>query len=114
MAECFNLKTALMDAKIMQTVWIFKNSYGTSHGDGGYTIVEASIDEIGWGTLPTGPFIPPTGEFYEINCVDKDNDEFCNWGITEDKPNTCPASCKSEKDWDDSNPNIGSLGLYEI
>jgi hypothetical protein len=39
--------------------------------------------------------------------VDKDNDGYCNWGISAEKPSTCPSFCKSQKDCDDSNPLKG-------
>lgn len=70
--------------------------------------------------IPLGPFTPPTNKAYwpenfnnQINCVDKDGDNFCNWGISDVKPSTCPSFCKHEEDWDDSNPNIGALGLQQ-
>ena len=64
-------------------------------------------------TVYKGPFVPPTNQSYwppgftgEINCTDNDNDTYCNWGISETKPSTCPAFCKDLKDLDDSNPSI--------
>jgi len=111
-----------------EIVWIFKNSWGTDIGEGGYIKSKAStinLGSVGYATefmspeQPQGPFIPPTDHSYwpvnfnnQISCIDKDNDGFCNWGISENKPTTCPASCKSEKDWDDSDPNIGAIGIY--
>lgn len=44
---------------------------------------------------------------YEINCVDKDGDNYCNWGISENKPYTCPSNRKAEKDCDDSDSSLG-------
>ncbi len=58
------------------------------------------------------PIIPPNGLNYQIKCVDKDNDGFCNWEISENKPSTGPSFCKAEKDWDDSDLNVGALDKY--
>lgn len=103
------------DTKSNGTYWIFKNSWGsdTEEGDGcfRYPVPIKEVEGIASVQALIKP-IPPTPKNYEINCVDKDNDGFCNWGISYDKPLTCPSSCKSEKDWDDSNSEIGALGLY--
>jgi len=103
------------DTKSDGTYWIFKNSWGsdTEEGDGcfRYKVPIKEVEGIAYVQALIKP-IPPTNRNYEINCVDKDNDGFCNWGITETMPNTCPNSCQLEKDWDDSNPEIGALGLY--
>ncbi|MFH1376529.1 MAG: C1 family peptidase [Candidatus Woesearchaeota archaeon] len=104
-----------------QTMWIFKNSRGLDDEENGYKTVTDRIDpkenryvidEINPGIIPLGPYVSPTGESYDILCVDKDNDNFCNWGITEVKPSTCPQECEFERDWDDSDSNTGALGLY--
>lgn len=87
--------------------WIFKNSWGVDWGENGYAKIDASLTNLGWGSLPLGPVIPPPGQSYQIACVDKDNDGYCNWGISENKPDVCPAFCKPQKDCDDSNPNLG-------
>ena len=100
--------------------WIFKNSFGSADGEGGYRKIQSSdVTFFGLLGLPLGPFIPPSDKSFwpagfsnKINCVDKDNDSFCNWGISKNKPSTCPASCKPEKDWDDSDSSIGSMGIY--
>ena len=85
-------------------IWIFNLGVGELNEQ------RKSIYDLSMLDVPLGPFIPPKGESYEINCVDKDNDNFCNWGTTNEKPLTCPSNCEDDKDWDDSNASIGALG----
>jgi len=45
----------------------------------------------------------------QIRCVDKDKDDYCSWGISDAKPLSCPVNCRSEKDCDDSNDELGGF-----
>src|SRR3989338_1852574 len=99
-----------------EIIWIFKNSWGADWGENWYGEMKGILEDILAGILLSGPFTPPTNHSYwpagfdnTIKCVDKDNDGYCNWGISEVKPSTCPVSCKPEKDCNDSNNKLGSF-----
>jgi len=94
------------------TGWIVKNSWGTTDWDDGYFSTAMTAPEFGVIGVVQGSVLPPAGTSYEIRCVDTDGDSFCQWGISEDKPATCPASCSAQPDWDDSDPAVGALGKY--
>lgn len=101
------------DENTGETIWSFKNSWGCRPGYDNYFRVKLRLQEMK-GVLFMGPFTPPEDKNYwpkgfdgTIKCYDKDGDGYCNWGITAQKPSTCPAGCKVEKDCDDSNPLIG-------
>lgn len=94
-----------------QDIWIFKNSWGADWGEDGYSKVILHENFIAEGYL--GPITPPTDQSYwpagfnnTINCEDLDQDGYCNWGISEQKPSTCPSTCGPERDCDDSNPDL--------
>jgi len=91
---------------------IYKNSYGPDWGEEGYgrllendhsVFYSLSSNPVNIRTPITIPWNPGLG----IQCTDNDNDNYCNWGISETKPSSCPSSCKSEKDCDDDNLNLG-------
>lgn len=92
--------------------WIFKNSWGETFEDRGYVTLNISGFPLREYYAFIGEVIPPISSNYSINCVDRDKDRFCNWGILENKPSTCSSSCKPEKDWDDSNSSIKALDTY--
>ncbi|MEM0360662.1 MAG: C1 family peptidase [Candidatus Diapherotrites archaeon] len=88
-----------------QIEWLFKDSTGLGSLESGYYRII-----MPWGFRYAYTVLPPIsigGNEIQPQCFDFDKDGYCNWGLSEKKPSSCPASCKEEKDCDDSNPALG-------
>ncbi|GEM_PF-7112137 len=97
------------DANTGKFYVIFKNSWGTGWGESGYGntyITEDSLADKTYEFYAVDPFFtPPAGTTVNVLCVDRDNDNYCNWGIGP-RPDSCPEACVAAEDFDDSDPSI--------
>ncbi|QTA87562.1 C1 family peptidase [Desulfonema magnum] len=128
LGHAMNLVGFKKDPNDGRTIWIFKNSWGKGWGaeaglkqyggsqwgeyweqgyaENGYAYIKLNMDNFSMNTNAVKhPII--TSKSRQIQCVDNDEDGYCNWGISEEKPETCPDSCKPEKDCDDSDDRLG-------
>jgi len=109
------------------TTWIFKNSWGSSNYgvfgpglemDGGYLKATIPLAQMWYGSLPIGPFIPPTDPSSwpsnfdnEIKCTDNDSDGYCYWGSSAAMPPSCSSlKCDAIKDCNDAD---SSNSIYD-
>ena len=94
---------------IGKTVWLFKNSWGGSWGDGGYFYVETDITNFAWTHALTSP-MQSLKQNYTIQCVDNDHDGYYWWGLGA-KPAGAPA-CPNTPDGNDADATLGPLDSY--
>lgn len=85
----------------------FKNSWGADWGDLGFgaAVIKKSRRQ---NVYRAGqPYVKNRLNLYQIDCLDRDNDGYCSWGISSPfKPKTCPDFCADTWDRNDCNPTI--------
>ncbi len=90
-----------------KTVWIFKNSHGTSSGNNGYSSVKPSSLSDFYLSAYKLPVMSRIYDDGDIKCQDLDKDGYYNWGVGP-KPDNCP-DCPDECDCDDSRNDLGPM-----
>lgn len=88
-------------------IWIFKNSWGSDHGDGLFYFNPKSetLKEFIICRYLIGPLI---GLDEQAQCLDMDGDGYYNWGIGP-KPSTCHPNAPDIEDFNDDDPTVAEL-----
>ncbi len=89
--------------------FIYKNSWSTLWGEGGYAKVIGLLEtDYCYHSTTLVPIRSSLNR--EVQCVDTDGDGFYYWGIGAEKPDSCPLRSPDEKDCDDTDPLTQLVG----
>ena len=99
---------------IGRTVWKFKNSY-VNGDDTNPPYMFIVYDNLGHMPGCYALITPVSSLLYDEDDIiweDADGDGFYNWGISENKPSSCPSWVPEDKDGDDSDPTVGPMDEF--